>query len=398
MKGKWNFDPLLLWLSLALTVIGLLAIFDSGYARSAVDGMAIPREFRSQLLCSVGAVVVGLICWRIKRSNLKTIAIVFYAVVTILLVLVKLFGTEINGAKRWIFSIQPAEFAKLSVILVLASIFAIRQPRKKLSKKPIHWAERLDWVWVPRISRSWPLLFPLLAAGLVLIEPDLATAMVIVVVSGFIFVMGGVSKGSLISLGFICTLAVGVMIVKEPYRMDRILHHEERWGSENIEGIGYQTTQSEAAMANGGLLGVGLGDGRAKHTLPAPTTDFVMATIAEETGFLGTTIVMALMGGLVWRLLHLAQIAKDKFGKLILYGTGSWIGIQACTNIVMANGFAPPIGVPMPFISAGGSSLIALWMAIGVCQSVLKENSAEVEELETSRNRRWNRRPRISRA
>lgn len=180
--------------------------------------------------------------------------------------------------------------------------------------------------------------------------------------------------------------------------MDRILNHADRWSAENIEGIGYQTTQSEAAMASGGLMGVGLGEGRAKHKLPAPTTDFVMATVAEELGFVGSMVVLAIMGGLVWRLMVLSRSVEGQFGKLVLGGTASWIAVQSCTNMAMANGFAPPIGVPMPFVSAGGSSLLALWMAIGACQSVLRTSPEEAEEHASGRDRRWHRRPRVSRA
>src|SRR5262249_19776069 len=162
-------------------------------------------------------------------------------------------------------------------------------------------------------------------------------------------------------------------------RISRILNHDARWSEENIEGSGYQTTQSEAAMARGGLFGVGLGEGRAKHTLPAPTTDFIMTTVAEETGLVGALIRARPAGGISGRLMWLGRGTSDRFGKLVLGGTAGWIGVQACTNIAMANGFAPPIGVPMPFVSAGGSSLIALWMAVGACQSVIKEDPQEAE-------------------
>lgn len=403
MKKDFRWDPVLLWLAVAATVLGLLAIYDSGYARAAADGMVVPREFRSQVVSTIAAVFAGIACWSVPRKNWRALAWAAYGVTVLSLVAVKLFGTEINGARRWIdlkvLTIQPAEFAKLSVILILASVLAFRKPAPKVPRRPRHWAESLDWVWVPRVRRAWPLLLVLLAAVLVLVEPDLATAMVIVAVSGLMMVLGGVSRGSLVSLGAIALVVVTLLVIKEPYRMERFLHHGDRWQVENIDGIGYQTTQSEAAMAYGGLTGTGIGEGRAKHTLPAPTTDFIVTTIAEELGFVGVLVLLAIMGGLTWRLMVLARTASDKFGKLVLGGVGAWIGIQTCTNIVMANGFAPPIGVPMPFVSAGGSSLMALWMALGVCQSVLRSSSPEeATEVETGRHRRWNRRARVSRA
>jgi cell division protein FtsW len=211
-------------------------------------------------------------------------------------------------------------------------------------------------------------------------------------------VLGGVSRGSLLTLVSLGVLAVGLLVVLEPYRMERILHHGDRWSAENIEGIGYQTTQSEAAMASGGVFGVGLGEGRAKHTLPAPTTDFVMATVAEEAGLVGALTVTVLMGGIVWRMMVLARRTDDRFGKLVIGGVATWVGVQACTNVMMTNGFVPPIGVPMPFVSAGGSSLMALWMALGACQSVLRQGRQEEAESASGRDRRWHRRPRVSRA
>ena len=398
--ARW--DPILMWLAVAATVLGLLAIYDSGYARAAADGMVVPREFRSQVVSGIAALAGGILCWLLPRNKLRNLAWVAYALTVVALILVRVVGTEINGAKRWIdlkvMTIQPAEFAKLAVILVLASILSLRKPTPKLKRKPRHWAETLDWVWVPRFKRSMPLFLVLAAAGLILIEPDLATAMVIIAVSGLMMVLGGVSRGSMLSISAIALVVVTVLVVKEPYRMERILHHDARWNVENIDGIGYQTTQSEAAMAYGGLLGTGLGEGRAKHTLPAPTTDFVVTTVAEESGFVGMVCLLAIMGGLTWRLMALARSTHDRFGKLVLGGVGAWIGIQTCTNIVMANGFAPPIGVPMPFVSAGGSSLMALWMALGVCQSVLRDSPEEATEVETGRHRRWNRRTRVSRA
>lgn len=399
-KVKW--DPTLFWLALATTVVGLLAIYDSGYARSAADGMVVPREFRSQVVSTIAALIGAFACWTVRRKNWKSLAWIGYGVTILSLIAVKLVGTEINGAKRWIdlklLTIQPAEFAKFAVILLLATVLAVRKPAPKPPRRPVHWAEHVDWVWVPRIARSWPLLLVLLAAGLVLIEPDLATAMVLVVVGLVMLVLAGMSRGSIMAIALFGTLLVGFFVVKEPYRMNRIINHGDRWKVENIDSGGYQTTQSEAAMASGGWFGTGLGEGRAKHKLPAPTTDFVMATVAEEVGLVGVMAVLALIGGLVWRLMSLARKLEDRFGKFVLYGTAVWIGVQACTNIMMANGFAPPIGVPMPFVSAGGSSLMALWMAIGVCQSVLRTSREEAKDHAISGDRRWHRRPRVSRA
>src|SRR5262249_2869093 len=141
------------------------------------------------------------------------------------------------------------------------------------------------------------------------------------------------------------------------------------------------------------------GAGRAKHVIPATTTDFIMATIGEEFGLLGSLVVIGLIATLVWRLFWLAQRANTKFAMLVLGGVGTWIAVQACTNVMMANGFLPAIGIPLPFISSGGSSLISLWLAMGLCQSVLAPVPVPGEaELATGRDRWGHGRTRLSRA
>ena len=122
-------------------------------------------------------------------------------------------------------------------------------------------------------------------------------------------------------------------------------------------------------MADGGVAGVGIGRGRAKYFLPATTTDFILATIAEETGLWGSLGVLALLGAITGRLVWLARKARSEFGGLVLYGIAAWFGIQTCTNFMMANGFLPAIGIPLPFFSSGGSSLLSLWAAVGVAQA-----------------------------
>lgn len=180
--------------------------------------------------------------------------------------------------------------------------------------------------------------------------------------------------------------------------MERITSHTARWSAKNVDDQSYQTVQSELAMATGGVLGVGVGAGRAKHVLPATTTDFIMATVAEEFGLVGALAVMAVLAGLVLRLLMLAQRTAAPFARLVLAGTACWLGIQSCVNIMMANGFLPAIGIPVPFLSSGGSSLVALWLVLGICNSVLAPSPAK-EVGYAPRADRWrDRRTRLSRA
>ncbi len=407
MRRLFTGDPWIWALGLAATVVGILAIWDSGYTRSAAVGGVVPREAITQSVAAFVALLAALAASRLRPAAWKDLAWPSYFLGLGGLLAVKAFGKEINGAQRWIelgpFNLQPSEFAKVAIVLFLAVVFAARPAPPAPPRRQLDWADSIRRVWVPRLLRAWPLLFVGAYVLLIEFEPDLATAMVVAVVSGAMLVLGGISTRSLTVLGVSSILVVGVLVGGQSYRMDRILHHGDRWAATNMDSIGYQTTQSEVAMARGGLFGVGLGEGRAKHTLPAPTTDFVMTTVAEETGLVGCLIVLSLVSGLAGRLYFLGTRSKDRFARLTLAGIGLWIGIQTCTNMMMANGFVPPIGVPMPFVSAGGSSLIALWLAIGVCQSVLSTAAETAKDCgrsadETRRDRWRNRRPRISRA
>jgi len=155
-----------------------------------------------------------------------------------------------------------------------------------------------------------------------------------------------------------------------------------------MDDLGYQTVQSEAGMAAGNLVGVGIGAGRAKHVMPAATTDFIMATISEETGLLGSFVVLGVIGIVVSRLWTLSLKATDKFSSLVLGGTAAWIGVQSTVNVMMANGFFPAIGIPLPFVSSGGSSLVALWAALGLCQALAPQR-VPVEARDAARTDGW---------
>jgi cell division protein FtsW len=206
-------------------------------------------------------------------------------------------------------------------------------------------------------------------------EPDLGTAAVILAIAAVMLFLGGVSKRSLVVGVLIGALGVFFLVTLEPYRVERILHHSERWNVGMVDDLGYQTTQSETAMAGGGFWGVGIGSGRAKHMLPAATTDFILATIGEETGLLGALGVLAMLGVLAWRLMHLGMRLSDRFGQLVLFGTAAWLGVQSSVNVMMANGTLPAIGIPLPLISSGGSSLIAIWGCLGICQSLVRNQT-----------------------
>lgn len=399
-------DPILVVMALAATLLGLVMVFDAGYARSIRDGKgAIPPEFISQLIFLGPALVAGWVCARLRPNFWEKAArpIWIMTVIALAAVLVPGIGYEMGGASRWFkvgrFTVQPAEFAKVAVILYLAAAFANRKAWPKKVKVPKSFALRMDSIWIPKLVRAMPAIWVGVALVLTELEPDLGTGFIIAVVAFALMWAGGVSRRSLAWSVGLAALAVLVMIQLQPYRLERFTAHGTRWEAGNLDGIAYQTVQSELAMASGGTFGVGIGAGRAKHVMPAATTDFVSATLAEEFGFLGWLAVVALLGGLTYRLAVQATRAPTRFGQLVLIGFAAWIGVQSVLNLTMANGLLPAIGIPLPFISSGGSSLLALWLAVGMSQAALAPAVAKQEEAVAADRHGWrNRRTRLSRA
>lgn len=402
-------DPLLVVLTLMATALGLIFIFDAGYARSIAAGYGpIPKEFKSQIIFLPVALIAAAIVSSIggKRWEQASKWLWFVSLGSLVLPFLPVIGVEHNGALRWFkigpVEIQPAEFIKVTAILFLAGIFCARVAWPKKLKPPKHFADALDNIYLPKVKRYLPALAVGAAVLLIEKEPDMGTAFIVAVIAFVMMFIGGVSRKSLIIAGILALMGLGALTAQEPYRLQRIFHHAARWEEQNMDDTGYQTVQSEIAMASGGVIGVGPGAGRAKHVLPAATTDFILATIGEEFGIAGVLVVLGTLCLLVLRLFQLSRQAPTRFGSIVLSGVGAWIGIQTCLNVMMVNASLPAIGVPLPFISSGGSSLIALWLGIGLCQAALSP-VAEVAPEEVQKraaNRHWgrNRRPRLSRA
>lgn len=398
-----QFDPWLFWLALAASLLGMLFVFDAGYPRSIAAGRSVlPREFIMQAMYFPIAIFASLLCSRIAAERWKRLSPVLWWIgfASLFLVFAPVIGVMMNGAHRWIklgVMIQPAEFVKFTCILYLAWVFADRKswPEKIKWRTWVEWADR---VLTPKFLRMLPGFIVLVAIILIEKEPDMGTGAVVAFIAASMMFLGGITRKSVWAIMILSALLVFVAVKQEPYRMERILNHFHRWDRGTMDDTGFQTIQSELAMASGGVTGVGVANGRAKHVEPAPTTDFIMATIGEEFGLLGVLTVLLVLGALVVRLLALAARAPTKFGSLVLAGTASWIGIQTAVNLMMANGTLPAIGIPVPFVSSGGSSLLALWMAVGLCQAVIVPQTVEEGELAPSRHRWWNRRARLSRA
>ena len=367
-------DPLLFGLCLVASLLGLFFVFDAGYARSlAGGGDMIPREFMMQGIFLLVSVPLGFFLGGVRPDAWRRAARPLWYATLAALVAVEVVGASQNGAKRWLgagpMMVQPAEFAKLTGVLYLAACLASRKVWSEVVRPSRNFPDWLDRVLIPKGIRLWPFATVLVAAYLIESEPDLGTAALLVATAFLLLLPGRVTLKSILVGVVLGALAVGVIVQKQPYRMERITSHLQRWEPGVSDDAGYQTTQSEQGMADGGVTGVGIGRGRAKSFLPATTTDFIMATPAEEAGLVGALGILALLGAVTARLFSLARRAPTPFGSLVLYGICAWFGIQTCTNMMMANGFLPAIGIPLPFFSSGGSSLISLWIAVGVAQA-----------------------------
>jgi cell division protein FtsW len=277
-----------------------------------------------------------------------------------LLVLVLAVGVEVNGSKRWLgiadLGIQPSEFAKFAVILFAADLLARRSDRMA----------RTDITLRPLV------VVLVVTAGLIMLQPNLGTTLIVCsIVLIMLFVAGTPmrSLGSIAAIGMTGALALAVAA---PYRRSRMLAFLDPW--KDPQNTGFQTIQSLVGTASGGLFGVGLGASRAKWGfLPFAHTDFIFAIIAEELGLIGALLVLGLFLGFGVLGVSTALRAPDLFGTLLATGVTAWITVQAVVNIGAVLGVLPITGVPLPFVSFGGSSMVATMFATGVLLNVARQ-------------------------
>ncbi len=398
-------DTTLFWLAMIISVIGLFYILDAGYAQSMRIGAGIlPKPFIQQIFALFASVGAFFVLRNVSPEGWKKFAPWGIGTAFFLLILVEKMGTTTNEATRWLrigpVQIQPAEFMKVAAVLYLAHVLSNKkdwdatwEQRKK--EKTLEAA-----VLIPKLKRLLPGFVILAAVAMIEHEKDIGTACIVLVTALAMFFSAPMTMKSKVIVPTLLGVCLLGAVAKEPYRVSRFMVHPNRWEREHINDESFQTIHSELAMASGGIVGTGIGTGRAKHLIPATTSDFIMATVAEECGVWGPWLCLGIVGAISMRLLQLAQKTEDKFRKLFMSGVAWWIGVQACTNMLMANATIPAIGIPFPFVSAGGSSLLALWIAIAISDRLSWSTAAEAAEKEVAnarrRNRRGNRRTRLS--
>jgi cell division protein FtsW len=355
-------DLLLFSAVLLLVMIGLWMVFDTSYAK-AMDENRAPWHYllRQATIGGAGGFLALLTFWRIGYWKLHRVAIIGMLVGIVLLCLVWIppLGVNLNNANRWIqipktsFQFQPSELGKLLLIFYLARIFA-RKKGQEMSSFQEH--------ILP------PLMVILAYIVLIEREPDLGTAVVVFLTSMTMLFMAGAKKRHILAILLTLVTVAGIFAFGFSHRGNRLkafLYPEL-----DPKGIGYQVKMSREAVGSGGWKGVGIGQGRGKYYLPQRDTDFIYATLAEETGFVGCITVLTLLTFVGLRGWHIAKQAQDPFARQIAIGISSMILWQAFINIGVVTTAIPATGVPLPFISFGSSSLLILMAGMGVLLSI----------------------------
>lgn len=364
---KSDTEPIVIIMAILL-VTGTINVFSSSYVLAAMDFENPYYFLQRHLQWLVLGIAACWICRRMNYQRLRGLMLVGLAVTLFLLVAVLFVGTTINGAQRWLavgpLSFQPAEFAKLMAVLLEA--FSISSVLGK---------ERF------RMDRDWPrVVVPfgaiLLMAFLVYREPDFGTACIVFgvpLLMALVLLIPPRYWLGIVPMGLLAAFAIGML---QPYRMKRIEVWFDPWS--DARDAGYQMVQSLSTIGSGGIFGMGFGDGVSKYEyLPEAHTDFAFAIFSQEHGFFGVLLIFFLLAVLLIICMRVAARAKDTFGQVLSLGIIFLVLGQALANLAMVAGLLPVVGVPLPFISYGGSSLIVTMAGMGMLLGIADRSRAE---------------------
>ena len=293
----------------------------------------------------------------LKKSNL----IYFICLILLILVLIPGIGTVRNGSRSWFgiggFGIQPSEFMKLSMIIFVSKYLSKNEKKIKDIKNGV-----------------LPILIILfLTFGLILLQPDFGTGVIIVITVIAILFISGVDMSFFVKIGCLGLIGVAGLIIMAPYRIKRILSFLNPWA--DPLGTGFQIIQSLYSIGPGGLLGMGFGNSIQKHFyLPEPQTDFIFSIISEEFGFMGILIVSSLFLLVIYRGFRISKKCENHFGKYLSFGITFGIAFQTLLNLMVVVGLIPVTGVTLPFLSYGGSSLLITMLEISILLNISKYN------------------------
>lgn len=353
-------DKSLLTIMILLLMLGLLTLFSATYYK-AQDGGDPLSEVKKQLFgVAVGAIAMfftSRIPYQFWRRRKVVVGGIVLSFILLLLVVIPGVGVYINGSRRWLsiggLSFQPGEMAKYAAVLFMAMTLTVRG--RKIQK---FFSGILPVLIVPGVMFL-----------LILEQPNLSTAGTIIIVSVLMVMLAGAKWRHMLALG-IGGLIVGAYYAwSEEYRRERLLSFMDPFAKMSDEG--YQLSQSLIAFGSGGLFGMGLGQGRQKYAyLPYPESDFIFAIVGEDFGLLGCLVVIFLFIAFLMAGLRIAMTCDDKFGCLLAAGITGLISVQAFINMGVVVGILPTTGLPLPFFSAGGTSLSITMAAVGIVLNI----------------------------
>ena len=363
-KRFWNNDmEAVIGIMVVLLILGTINVFSSSFILAEAEFDSPYFFLKRHILNIIIGFVTFLICFRVDYHRWRRAIFIILIFTIVSLILVLLIGPTVNGARRWlplvVMQFQPAEPAKLVAIMLIASYCALQVKTKR----------SID-IFTPQMA--------LIAVMFVLTEqePDMGTACIILGIPLMLLAVAGLDKKKIARLAGAIVAGGILLILRQPYRLDRLKVTWDPWS--DAQNIGYQTVQSLSAIGSGELTGMGLGVGVSKYDyLPEAHTDFAFAIFCQENGFLGAIFVLFLFAALAIYAARIAARAKDEFGQFLSIGIMILIVGQAIANLFMVGGMFPVVGIPLPFISYGGTSLIVTMAAVGILVNIgrLGENN-----------------------
>ena len=364
MARKLKSDKVLFLATLMLVCVSVVMVY-SASAVLAMGRFQQPPWFflLKQVIWAVLGIGLLAAAMRVDYRLLRRPLVIRAGLaISVAALIVVFFGPAINGTRRWFsiggIGIQPSELAKVAVIVFTAAILERRMEKM----------DRVAHALAPVV------LVTGLVCGLIVLEPDFGTAFTLLMIVGAMVFAAGLPYRHLAGLTVFLVPLLFAVLLSAPYRVQRVLAFLDPWA--DPQGAGYQVIQSQIAVGTGGLLGQGLMAGVQKlFYLPHPHTDFIYAVIAEEAGLLGALVVLLCFGVILWRGLDIAASAPDRFGAFLALGITMMVTFQAFFNISVVLGLLPTKGIPLPFVSAGGSSLLINLLAMGILLNVSQHTS-----------------------
>jgi cell division protein FtsW len=361
-------DAVLFAVVATLVGIGLVMVFSASSATAYAEHGDIAYYVKRQLIWLLIGLLAAAAVYRMDLARLKQAApyLLVAAIVGLLLVFVPGLGIGVNGGRRWIgvasLTFEPSEFAKLALVIYLSAMLASRGDR------------------ITSLVRGlFPLCIPVtIMAVLVLKEPDMGTASLLLFMAFTLFFAAGARVFHLIAILAVTAPIAVLTVLASPYRRARVFAFLDPW--KDPQNTGFHIVQSLLALGSGGIFGMGLGASRAKFFyLPEQYTDFIFSVLGEELGLIGAFAVVVLFIALVYRAVRIALAAPDRFGYFLACGCGAMIAIQAFINIGVVTSSWPVTGVPLPFVSFGGSSLVINLIAVALIANVGRHRRLNVK-------------------